>query len=114
MFKPDDPLKPRDPVFEEGWHAQTLALADAMVRSGAFTAGDWANALGAALKDADAAGNPDTTETYYHCAITALEQLIAKATSIDPTMMSNRKATWERAYLATPHGEPVLLEAGKN
>ncbi|MEE9426818.1 MAG: nitrile hydratase accessory protein [Paracoccaceae bacterium] len=113
MFKPDDPLKPRDPAFNEAWHAQTLALADTMVKAGHFTANDWASTLGGALKDADARGQPDNTETYYHCAISALEQLVASGTSIDPVMMSKRKATWERAYLATPHGQPVKLEAGE-
>ena len=112
MFKPDNPFSPRDEVFEEAWHAQTLALADTMVKAGHFSANDWAEALGTALKDADVNGEPDNTETYYHCAIKALEQLVAGKTSIDPTTLSERKDTWERAYLATPHGQPVKLEAG--
>lgn len=112
MFKPADPFSPRDEVFEEAWHAQTLALADTMVKAGHFTANDWANTLGAALKAADAKGDPDNTETYYHCAINALEQLVAGNTSINQSTMSKRKDTWERAYLATPHGQPVKLGAG--
>lgn len=62
LFRPEDPLAPREPVFEEPWHAQSLALADSLVRAGAFTATEWAEALGAALKAADARGLPDTTE----------------------------------------------------
>ena len=113
MFRPEDPLSPRDKVFNEAWHAQTLALADTMVKAGHFTANDWASTLGAALKDADAQGDPDNTETYYHCAISALEQLVQAHVEIDPMTLTKRKATWERAYLATPHGQPVKLEAGE-
>ena len=112
MFRPNDPLKPRDDLFEEAWHAQTLALADTMVQAGIFSAGDWAKTLGAALKIAGENGAPDTTETYYHCAIDALEQLVAGGTPINAVTLSERKNTWERAYLATPHGQPVKLEAG--
>ena len=112
LFKPDDPFSPRDELFEEAWHAQTLALADTMVKAGHFSAGDWATALGAALQDADTDGEPDNTETYYQCAINALEQLVVGSTSIKQSTMSERKDTWERAYLATPHGQPVKLEAG--
>lgn len=113
MFRPDDPLAPRDPVFDEPWQAQALAIADAMVQAGHFSASDWAEYFGAALHEADAQGRPDTGETYYHCAIDALEQLVAQATSIDTSTLSERKATWKRAYLATPHGQPVKLAAGK-
>ena len=58
MFRPEDLLAPREPVFKEPWHAQALALADSLVRAGAFTATEWAEALGAALKTADAQGLP--------------------------------------------------------
>jgi len=69
--------------------------------------------LGAALQDANASGEPDNTQTYYHCAIHALEQLVDENSQIKKLMMSERKNTWKRAYLATPHGQPVKLEAGK-
>ena len=113
MFEPEDPLKPRDAVFEEPWHAQVLAIADSMVQAGTFSASDWANALGAALKAAKARGDADTAETYYLCATEALEGLVATAAGIDPATLHERKQAWERAYLSTPHGKPVLLEAGK-
>ena len=112
MFEPDDPLKPRDAVFDEAWQAQTLALADTMVRAGHFSATDWAATLGATLRNAEARGEPDTAQTYYHCAVSALEQLVAGKTAIDETMLLERKSAWERAYLATPHGHPVKLGAG--
>ncbi len=113
MSDPADTLKPLEPVFDEAWQAQVLAIADSMVTAGHFTAKDWAEALGAELKKSDQAGLPDTLETYYLAALTALENLSASRVGIDANMQADRKATWTRAYLNTPHGSPVLLQAGE-
>lgn len=112
LFKPDDPLAPNGPVFQEPWHAQVLAIADTMIRAGTFSGEDWAQTLGASLRAADAAGKPDTSDTYYACAVETLERLVAGHTGISADTLSERKETWARAYLATPHGQPVLLTAG--
>ena len=114
MFRPEDPLAPRDPVFEEAWQAQVLAIADTMVQAGRFSATDWAETLGATLRAAEAAGLPDTTATYYTAALDALEQLTTQVTDISGPALSDRKSQWVRAYERTPHGQPVLLERGEN
>lgn len=75
MFRPEDPLAPREPMFKEPWHAQALALADSLVRAEAFTATEWAEALGVALKVAEAQALPDDAETYYTVVVAALETL---------------------------------------
>lgn len=111
MFRPDDPLKPPGPVFEQPWHAQALALADSMVRAGHFSPSDWAETLGAALAAAEARGAPDTQESYFLCVVEALETLTARNTPISGAALTERKAAWERAYRATPHGKPVVLGA---
>ena len=110
MFSPDDPLAPPGEVFDEAWQAQTLAMADSLVRAGHITATDWAEALGAELKAAERAGHPDTLDTYYTAALTALEKLSA-AIGISADDQSTRKSQWTRAYLNTPHGAPVHLTA---
>jgi nitrile hydratase accessory protein len=108
LFKPEDPLAPPRPAFKEAWHAQVLALADTFVKAGYFTANDWAETLGAALAQAEAQGAADTEETYYTCALSALEALSQQA-GIAATDLTERKADWEAAYLRTPHGKPVVL-----
>jgi len=113
LFRPDDPLKPPKPAFDEAWHAQVLAMADTLVRAGRLTAGDWAATLGAHLAAAEAAGAPDTTDTYYTAALDALEALTTEATDLTPAMLEARKNQWARAYRQTPHGQPVRLEAGQ-
>ncbi|MGR3292265.1 MAG: nitrile hydratase accessory protein [Paracoccaceae bacterium] len=114
MFRPDDPLAPPDATFEEPWQAQVLAIADTMVANGKFTATQWAETLGAAIKAAAAAGAPDTTETYYTAALDALETLTRQETAVDAAALLKRKEDWAATYLATPHGKPVLLAAAKN
>ena len=109
MFAPDDPLAPPAPAFEEPWQAQALALADAMVQAGHFSAADWADALGAALREAEAAGAPDTLGTYFTAVLTALERLAETRAGLTADTRAARRAAWEAAYRRTPHGQPVTL-----
>jgi nitrile hydratase accessory protein len=109
LFAPEDPLAPPEPVFDEPWQAQALALADAMVTAGHFTVTDWAEALGRALREAEAEGAPDTAETYYTAVLTALERLGESRAGISAATRARRRADWEAAYRRTPHGKPVTL-----
>lgn len=105
----DDPLKPRRAGFSEPWHAQTLAMAQALVAAGHATAEDWAKALGRALSEAEADGQPDTEETYFRAALTAVERLAFERTSLTREALQVRKEAWANAYRQTPHGAPVAL-----
>ncbi|MEP2780983.1 MAG: nitrile hydratase accessory protein [Pseudoruegeria sp.] len=96
-------------IFHEPWHAQVLAIADSLVQAGTFSANDWAQTLGLNIENANNMDAPDTAETYYNCALDALETLTAQATSITPETLSKRQNDWAKAYLATPHGQPVKL-----
>jgi nitrile hydratase accessory protein len=109
LFTPENPLAPPKPVFDEPWQAQALALADSMVQAGHFTAQEWAEALGGALKAAAAKGKPDTLETYYTSVVTALEQLSETHAGISAEERRHRRHAWEHAYERTPHGKPVVL-----
>ena len=108
------PLKRMDggPVFDEPWQAQVLAIADAMSRAGAFTPSQWSEALGQELRRAEARGAPDNVTTYYEAALVALEQLLMGAGLATTEALDGRREDWIRAYLATPHGQPVKLGAG--
>ncbi|MCF6320635.1 MAG: nitrile hydratase accessory protein [Rhizobiaceae bacterium] len=109
MFQPEDPLVPPKPAFEEPWHAQVLALAAAMVKAKIFTPGQWATALGNELKKAQANNAPDSDNTYYQAALSALEKLSQNEAGLESEELLQRKLAWERAYKNTPHGKPVLL-----
>ena len=105
MKAPEDPMAPIGHCFAEPWHAQVLASAQALIRAGHLDPSDWANALGSALKTAELQGAPDTEESYYLAALTALETV----TPVDPDALAARKSDWEDAYRRTPHGQPVVL-----
>ena len=109
MFRPDDPLAPPARWFDEPWQAQALALADTMVQAGRFTATEWAEALGAALEEAEARGAPDTLDGYYTAVLVALERLCETRAGISGDDRALRRAAWEAAYRRTPHGQPVEL-----
>jgi hypothetical protein len=70
-----------------------------MVQVGRFAAVEWAEALGAALKEAEALGAPDTLDTYYTAVLAGI--------SCKDRVL--RRAAWEAAYRHTPHGLPVEL-----
>jgi nitrile hydratase accessory protein len=114
----DDALAPRprespdEPVFDEPWQAQVLALADNLAASGVFTRSQWSQALGEELRKVAAQGKPDDQTTYYEAALAALEQLTAAHGGPDGVTLQERAEAWRRAYLNTPHGEPVELAAG--
>ena len=75
---------PRDaegPVFREPWEAQAFAMALTLHRRGLFTWGEWAATLAAEIKRAQAAGDPDTGETYYRHWLNALERLAASSSA---------------------------------
>jgi nitrile hydratase accessory protein len=101
------------PLFEQPWQADVLAIADVLRDRGLFTAGDWASALGAALSEAARGGAPDTPETYYRCALATLEFVLSRHAPDVAAAMPERVEAWRRAYLNTPHGEPVVLAAAR-
>jgi nitrile hydratase accessory protein len=98
-------------AFDEPWQAEALAIADTLVQNGMFSAGAWSEALGAALHKAAADGSSDDQQTYYQCVLTALENLVAQHSAIDRVAMAAKREDWEQAYLSTPHGQPVKLDA---
>ena len=106
MQPPLDPLQPLGQVFAEPWHAQVLASAQALIRAGHLDPKGWAEALGAALKEAEEKKAPDTEDTYYLAALAALEAVAPIASD----ELSRRKSDWADAYRRTPHGQPVVLK----
>jgi nitrile hydratase accessory protein len=103
---------PRDaegPVFREPWEAQAFAMAVALQERGVFTWSEWAEALGAQIKRAQAVGDPDTGETYYRHWLAALETIVAEKGVTRPETLARYRAAWHRAAERTPHGTPIEL-----
>lgn len=103
------PCDAEGPVFREPWEAQAFALAiDAHAR-GLFSWPEWAAALSAQIKAAQAAGDPDTGETYYRHWLATLEALTVQKGAASWAQLEHVQAAWDHAAKATPHGQPVVL-----
>jgi nitrile hydratase accessory protein len=106
------PSIPRDaqgPVFREPWEAQAFAMALALHDRGLFTWSEWAATLGDEIKRAQAAGDPDTGETYYRHWLNALERMVAAKGLADMQMLARYRHAWHHAADRTPHGTPIEL-----
>lgn len=104
---PDTPSR-----FDDPWQAQIFALTLALSEAGHFTWPDWTQALGAALKERGANRPLDGGQDYFAAWLAALETLLARRGLALPAEVEATRAAWERAYLSTPHGQPVNLAAG--
>ena len=78
--------------------------------AGLIDAAEWSEALGAAIRRARDAGDPDEGDSYYHHVLDALETLLRDKRLIGVDELRDRKRAWEEAYRATPHGHPVHLK----
>jgi nitrile hydratase accessory protein len=103
---------PRDeggPVFREPWEAQAFSMALALHQRGVFTWPEWAAALADEIKRAQAAGDPDTGETYYRHWLATLERLVAEKGIASERTLARYRDAWDRAADRTPHGTPIEL-----
>ena len=99
-----------EPVFREPWEAQAFAMTLALFEQGLFTWTEWAAALSAAIKQAQASGDCDDGSTYYRHWLSAIEQLVRDKGLASEQTLAARRDAWDRAARATPHGQPILLE----
>ncbi len=97
------------PVFREPWEAQAFALARSLHERGVFSSSEWAITLGEEIKKAQAEGDPDTGETYYHHWLAALERLVAAKGLTDAQTLARTRQAGRRASGRTPHGTPIEL-----
>ena len=103
---------PRDgdgPVFREPWEAQAFAMALTLHERGLFSWNEWAATLADEIKRAQAAGDPDTGETYYRHWLATLERLIAEKGVTTTATLHRYRDAWDHAADRTPHGKPIEL-----
>ena len=108
------PALPRNdegPLFAEPWQAQAFAMAVELREQGHFTWTEWCAAMNEQILAAQAAGDPDLGDTYYEHWLAALEKLAVRKGLTSAPELEARREAWDRAHQATPHGEPVSLEA---
>ena len=108
------PFQPHDedgPVFREPWEAQVFAMTVHLHAADYFTWPEWTEALSTEINAAKGRGEADLGDTYYHHWLRALEALVVGKGLETTSAIEERIETWRRAYLATPHGHSVELDA---
>ena len=108
------PAIPRDdegPVFAAPWEAQAFAMAVELHARGAFTWKEWSAALAREIASGSEGGSGDSKTGYYEHWLAALEGLVTEKRLTSVAELVARKAAWKAAAEATPHGEPIMLDA---
>ncbi len=117
MTRPEEPdlpgrVLPQDaPAFDAPWQAQAFALTVALAEAGHFTWGQWTDALSSRLHGPGAA--PDGSDYFDHWLDTLQSLLSDRGLAAQPQVEALTRA-WQRAALATPHGQPITLDADPN
>ena len=103
---------PRDadgPVFATPWEAEAFAMTVGLHAAGIFTWAEWAATLSDEIKRAQAEGDPDLGNTYYHHWLAALERLVVAKNIVKAADLATCRAAWDEAVRRTPHGSPIEL-----
>ena len=108
---PGIPCNAEGPVFREPWEAQAFAMALVLHERGLFTWHEWAATLAEEIKRAQAAGDPDTGETYYRHWLATLETLVAAKGVTTSDLLHRYRDAWDHAADRTPHDTPIELRA---
>lgn len=98
-----------NPVFAEPWQAHAFALAVTLHERGLFTWPEWAAVLAEEIRRAQADGDPDQGDTYYHHWLATLERLVAEKGASNAAELAQYRDAWDRAAARTPHGQPIEL-----
>ena len=85
----------------------TLALHE----QGLFSWPEWSRALAAQIKLAQASGDADLGDTYYHHWLATLEALVAAKGASSADELDRYRSAWHQAADRTPHGQPIELAA---
>ena len=106
---PGMPRNDDGPVFGAPWQAQAFAMTLALHERGLFTWPEWAETLAAQIAAAQAAGDPDTGDTYYSHWLAALEALVAHKGASSHDELARYRDAWDHAADRTPHGQAIAL-----
>jgi len=106
---PGQPAEDGEPVFREPWEAQAFAMTVRLHEQRVFTWTQWAAALAEEIDRAQAAGDEDLGDTYYHHWLAALERLVSATGAAPAEDLERTQAAWRRAAARTPHGDPIEL-----
>lgn len=109
------PHLPQDddgPVFQAPWQARAFAMTVDLHKRGVFEWSEWCETLGARIKSAQAAGDPDLGDTYYNHWLAALETLVTEKQVTSSEALAACKEDWRSADHHRGFGEAPVLVRG--
>lgn len=104
------PQSAGEPIFAEPWHAQVFAMVLELHERGVFEWAQWSATLGDEIAKAQAAGDPDTGDTYYLHWLNALERILVDSKLARGDELAELQQRWHDAALRTPHGQPIKID----
>jgi nitrile hydratase accessory protein len=78
-------------------------------RQGLFTWNEWVEVFSAGIKAHPQQPGEAANAAYYRQWLAALETIVGQKGAASQAEISERHETWRKAYLNTPHGQPVEL-----
>lgn len=96
-------------MFREPWEAQVFAMAVSLHGAGLFTWPEWTETLGAEMRADLSAGS--CGEATYGAWLSTLETMLVRKGVTDRDGLAALRDAWDLAARATPHGQPIVLEA---
>lgn len=100
-----------EPTFREPWEAQAFAIVVKLHERGLFNWREWADALATQIRRAQANGDADRGDTYYHHWLAALESIVAAKGASSADELARYARAWQRAAERTAHGQPIELQS---
>jgi nitrile hydratase accessory protein len=97
------------PAFAEPWMAQAFACTVHLSRRGLFTWNEWVDVFSTEIKTHPQQSGEVANTAYYRQWLAALETMVGLKGAASTAEISERQETWRKAYLNTPHGQPVEL-----
>jgi hypothetical protein len=85
-------------------------MGNILVKEGLLSCKEWMDLMAEAIRRAQAAGDPDRGDTYYHHWCAALESFCFEKRWISPEIYQQLLSEWGLAIARTPHGVPLVLE----
>lgn len=106
-----------DQHFFAPWQAKAFALVVHLNETGLFTWAEWVEFCAKRIKTAPPlahqASPQDHADDYYRAWLAALSDLLEVKGIAGSETVRDMARTWQRAAHATPHGTPIIYEAGQ-
>lgn len=97
-------------AFRDVWEATAFAMGNLLIKSGFISQKEWVDIFSEEILKAQAMGDPDRGNTYYHHWMNALERIMIERKFVDAEMLNQQHELWDRAVRNTPHGVALAIE----